>query len=71
MAAPLNGATKWIAIGFSIVLTFCTVVVWGIRQEGEIKLNRENAKHQHEEITEMKDDMAIIKEDVKKILEKM
>lgn len=64
MAKKLNGYTAWIMIGIVIFGTVAGGIVWAVRAEGKIEVNKVNINHVVEDIGE-------INENIKTILEKL
>ncbi len=64
MAKKINGYATWIMIGLLVFGMITGGVVWAVRAEGKIELNKTNISHVAEDIGEIKDD-------IKTILEKL
>jgi hypothetical protein len=64
MAKKLNGYTSWILVALVVFGMITGSIVWAVRAEGKIEVNKTNIDHVAEDIGE-------IKGDIKQILEKL
>lgn len=58
----INGYTAWIMIGLVVFGIITGGVVWAVRAEGKIEVNKTNINHVADDIKEIKDDMKLILE---------
>ena len=64
MKKLMNGYTAWILTGIAVTAFIVAPVIWAVRAEGKIEVNKTNINH-------VADDIGEIKEDIKTILEKL
>lgn len=64
MAKKLNGYMSLILVGIAAIAFIVAPVIWAVRAEGKIEVNKVNISHVAEDISE-------IKGDIKTILEKL
>lgn len=62
MAKKLNGYAAWVMIGLVVFGIITGGVVWAVRAEGKIEVNKTNINHVAGDIGEIKDDIKIILE---------
>ncbi len=58
----LNGYTAWILTGLAVMAFIAAPVIWAVRAEGKIEVNKVNINHVAEDIGEIKDDIKLILE---------
>lgn len=58
----INGYTAWILTGLAAIAFVAAPVIWAVRAEGKIEVNKTNINHVAEDIGEIKDDIKIILE---------
>ena len=45
MTKKLNGFTSWIMVGLAVFAIFSGALVWAVRAEGKIEVNKVNINH--------------------------
>ncbi len=62
MAKKINGYAAWTVVALLIFGMITGGIVWAVRAEGKIEVNKTNISHFAEDIGEIKDDIKLILE---------